>query len=83
MTLQTLLNLAQLTLGLAMIALMFAASSRLRWLRKRAPGPHPDPTSGFRDPCRQDATGAPAESSRRGATHLRQITRSESQIGWK
>lgn len=52
MTIQTLLNLAQLVLALALLALVFAMSRRLRWLRKRAPGPHPDPTRGFRDPCR-------------------------------
>ena len=48
---QALLNMAQLALGLALLALVFMLSPRLRRLR-RAPVRLSDPTSGFRDPCR-------------------------------
>lgn len=43
---QTLLNAAQLVLGLAVLAMIFLLARRLRRLRGS------DPTSGFRDPCR-------------------------------
>lgn len=48
---QALLNLAQLALGLALLALVFTLAPRLRRLR-RMPAHLSDPTSGFRDPCR-------------------------------
>ena len=48
---QAFLNIAQLALGLANLALVFVLARRLRKLRK-APERRLDPTSGFRDPCR-------------------------------
>lgn len=52
MTALSLLNLVQIALALANVTLVFVLARRVRRLRIGAPEGHPDPTSGFRDPCR-------------------------------
>lgn len=50
----SLLTLAQMALALANLTLVFVLARRLRQLRRGTdkPARRPDPTSGFRDPCR-------------------------------